>query len=180
MLNRKDLFALVLIIVLIFTGVSFMGSDVGSDQAFVFYDRVVLAPTDLDTMGFFWTPKRKGRPGFGKTEGFYTLVIVPDSSVTDYGGQDSLTVYSKGRFYLPRVKGVIDETLADLTTNVGMATYQVSTNDSIIHASIQGYTFRRPLEFTLLLNMADGCVIFLNNEATLGDSTLFHVYVYNK
>lgn len=156
-----------------------MGSDVGNDQAFVFYDRVVLAATASDTMGFYWTPKRSGRPGLGKTEGYYTLLIVGDSSVTDYGG-DGLTVYSKGRFYLPRVKGVIDETLADLTTNVGMATYQVSTNDSIVHASGQAYKFRRPLEYTLQVNMADGVVIFLTNDDAAGDSTLFHVYVYNK
>ena len=179
MLNRKDLFAILLVIAIIFTGVSFMGSDVGNDQAFVFYDRVVLAPTDTDTMSFRWTPNRKKNPGLGKTEGYYTLVIIADSSVTDYGG-DGLTVYSKARFFLPQVKGATGNTLADLTTNVGMATYQVSTNDSIIHASGQAFTLRRPLEYTLLLNMADGVVIFLTNDDAAGDSTLFHVYVYNK
>lgn len=179
MINKKVLIAIFLVIAIMAGSVSFMGSDVGNDQAFVFYDRVVLAPTDSDTLGFFWTPKRKGRPGFGKTEGYYTLVIIADSSVTDYGG-DGLTVYSKARFYLPQVKGALDAKLADLTTNVGMATYQVSTNDSIIHAAGQAFKLRRPLEYTLQLNMADGVVIFLTNDDAAGDSTLFHVYVYNK
>lgn len=178
---KKDLIALILTIVLIFTGIQFMGSgELGSDQADVFYERITLAPGDKDTTAFWWKPHNKGRPGFGKTEGYNTLVIIADSSVTDFGDQDSLKIVSKDRYYLYQVKGVIDERLADLTTGTGIYTYQSASNDSTIHATHQAYNFRQPVVFTLRLNMADGVALFFHNQATLGDSTRFHIYVYNK
>jgi len=181
MLNRKELIAVALIVMLVFVGFSIMGSgELGTDQADVFYERITLAPGDKDTTAFWWKPHNKGRPGFGKTEGFNTLVIIADSSVTDFGDQDSLKVVSKDRYYLYQVKGVIDERLADLTTGTGIYTYQSASNDSTIHATHQAYTFRQPVVFTLRLNMADGVALFFHNQATLGDSTRFHVYVYNK
>ncbi len=181
MLNRKDLTALILIIALIFIGIQFMGSgELGSDQADVFYKRITLAPGDKDTTAFWWKPHNKGRPGFGQTEGFNTLVIIADSSVTDFGNQDSLKIVSKDRYYSYQVKGVIDERLADLETGTGIYSFQSASNDSTIHATHQAYNFRQPVVFTLRLNMADGVALFFHNQATLGDSTRFHVYVYNK
>ncbi len=181
MIKKKNLIAIALIITLIFTTISLMGSgNLGSDQADVFYERITLAPGDKDTMAFWWKPHNNGKPGQGKTEGFNTLIIVADSSVTDFGDQDSLSIVSKDRYHLYQVKGVIDERLANLTTGTGIYTNQSASNDSTIHATHQAYNFRQPVVFTLRLNMADGVALFFHNQATLGDSTRFHVYVYNK
>lgn len=181
-MNIKNLlFALMLVFIILIASISYMGSgNLGSDQADVFYERITLAPGDKDTLAYWWKPHSKGRPGQGKTEGFNTLIVIADSSVTDFGDQDSLKIVSKDRFYLYQVKGVIDERLADLTTGTGIYTNQSASNDSTIHATHQAYNFRQPVVFTLRLNMADGVALFFHNQATLGDSTRFHIYVYNK
>lgn len=179
MLNRKDFFKVALIFSIIYIAFSFMGSEKGADKSFLHYERIVLAPGDNDTLAFYWTPKRTSR-NLGRSEGFNTLVIIADSSVTDFGDQDSLTIIAKDRFYLKQVRGPNGVSLADSTSDLSMNNYQSASNDSVIVATRQAYTLRQPVIFTLRMNVADGVVLFLNNEATLGDSTRFHVYVYNK
>ena len=140
------------------------------DQAEMHHFTSLMATGDRDTLKLWWQPGRTR----AETSGFYSLVIVVDSTSTDFGNQDSLTIVSKERFYLVDVDRVRARSDVD-----SMVKYQVPDNDSTIHATRQAYTLQQPLYFTLKLGVADGAVIFLHNEATTGDSILVHTYVYS-